>query len=233
MFYLETALSSDKANLYLLLLSEDRNFSAASSIFDWGSITIRGVIPYFALHWNQSLQIIPFRINCMSSSGEKRREEQEKKPMMPARQFDNIFDSFRREMERMMVRPWSFPMDWELPSMFEARDMRMAPFELVDRGDRFDLQLEVPGIEKENVSVKATKYYVEISGKHSEKGEEKGKRYVYSERLYRSFYRNVPLPEEIIPSKVSAKVDNGILRLELPKKNPSESESEATRVEVK
>ena len=169
----------------------------------------------------------------MSSSGEKRREEQEKKPMMPARQFDNIFDSFRREMERMMVRPWSFPLDWQLPSMFEARDIRMAPFELVDRGDGFELQLEVPGIEKENVNVKATKYSVEITGKHSEKGEEKGKKYVYSERLYRSFYRNVPLPEEIIPSKVSAKVENGILRLSLPKKNPTESESEATRVEVK
>lgn len=173
----------------------------------------------------------------MSSSAERRREEQEKKPIVPTRQFDNIFDSFRREMERMMVRPWSFPMEWEFPSLFEARDMRMAPYELVDRGDRFELQLEVPGIEKENVSVKATKYFVEISGKHSEKGEEKGeekgKRYVYSERLYRSFYRNVPLPEEIIPSKVSAKVENGILRLDLPKKNPTESESEVTRVEVK
>ena len=170
----------------------------------------------------------------MSSSSERKREEQEKWPMMPSRQFDNMFDTFRREMERMMVRPWSFPMEWEFPSFFEAKDMRMAPYELVDRGDRFELQLEVPGIEKENISVKTTKYSVEISGKHSEKDEEKrGKRYVYSERLYRSFYRNVPLPEEIIPSKVSAKVENGILRLDLPKKNPRESESEATRVEVK
>ncbi len=169
----------------------------------------------------------------MSSSGERRHEEQEKKPIMPARQFDNVFDSFRREMERMMLRPWSFPMEWEFPSLFESRDMRMAPYELVDRRDKFELQSEIPGIEKENVSVKATKYSVEISGKHSEKGEEKGKKYVYSERLYRSFYRNVPLPEEIIPSKVSAKVENGILRLDLPKKNPTESESEATRVEVK
>ena len=109
----------------------------------------------------------------------------------------------------------------------------MAPYELVDRGDRFELQLEVPGIEKENVDVKATKYSVEISGKHSEKDEEKGKRYVYSERLYRSFYRNVPLQEEIIPSKVSARVENGILKLELPKKTPTEGESQATRVEVK
>jgi HSP20 family protein len=170
----------------------------------------------------------------MSSSSERKREEKEERnPIMPSRQFDNMFDAFRREMERMMVRPWSFQTDWEFPSLFEARDMRMAPYELVDRGDRFELQLEVPGIEKENISIKATKYFVEISGKHSEKDEQKGKRYVYSERLYRSFYRNVPLPEETIPSKVSAKVVNGILRLDLPKKNPTEGESEATRVEVK
>ncbi len=172
----------------------------------------------------------------MSSSSErKREEEQERNPMMmPSRQFENMFDSFRREMERMMTRPWSFPMDWEFPSISEARDMRMAPFELVDRGDRLELHLEVPGIEKENISVNTTKYSVEISGKHSEKEQQqKGKKYIYSERLYRSFYRNVPLPEEIIPSKVSAKLENGILRVDLPKKNPTESESEATRVEVK
>jgi HSP20 family protein len=169
----------------------------------------------------------------MSSSSERKREEQEKWPMMPTRQFDSIFDSFRREMERMMTRPWSFPAEWEFPSLFEARDMRMALYELVDRGDRFELQLEVPGIEKENIEVKATKYFVEISGKHSEKSEEKRKRYVYNERMYISFYRSVPLSEEIIPSKVSAKIENGILKLDLPKKNPRESESQATRVEVK
>ncbi len=172
----------------------------------------------------------------MSSSSErKREEEQERNPMMmPSRQFENMFDSFRREMERMMTRPWSFPMDLEIPSISEARDMRMAPYELVDRGDRLELHLEVPGIEKENISVKTTKYSVEVSGKHSEKDQQqKGKKYIYSERLYRSFYRNVPLPEEIIPSKVSAKLENGILRVDLPKKNPTEAESEATRVEVK
>ena len=66
-------------------------------------------------------------------------------------------------------------MEWEVPSLFESRDMRMALYEMVDRGDRFELQLEVPGVEKENVDIKATKYSVEISGKHSEKSEERGK----------------------------------------------------------
>jgi len=167
------------------------------------------------------------------SSSERREEEEERKVMMPARLADNFFESFGREMERMMTRPWSYPIDWKFPSLFEARDMRMALYELADRGDKYELQVEVPGIEKEKIDVKATKYSVEISGKHSEKSEEKGKRYVYTERMYRSFYRNVPLPEEIIPSKVAAKVENGILKVDLPKKTPTKTEGEVTKVDVK
>lgn len=169
----------------------------------------------------------------MGSSSEKRDEEP--REIMPTTGITSIFDNFMREMERM-TRPWSFPMDWQqFPSIFEARDMRMALYELADRGDKFELQVEVPGIEKEKIDVKATKYSVEISGKHSEKTEEKkGKRYLYTERLYRSFYRNVTLPEEIVPSKVAAKVENGVLKVDLPKKTPTKSgEGEATKIDVK
>ena len=168
----------------------------------------------------------------MSSSSEKRDEEP--RGMMPTRGITSVFDNFMREMERM-TRPWSFPMDWQqFPSIFEARDMRMALYELADRGDKFELQVEVPGIEKEKIDLKATKYSIEISGKHSEKTEEKeGKRYLYTERLYRSFYRNVSLPEEIVPSKVAAKVENGVLKVDLPKKIPTKGEGEATKIDVK
>ena len=34
----------------------------------------------------------------MNSSSGRKREEQEGKPMMPSRQFDNMFDSFRRDV---------------------------------------------------------------------------------------------------------------------------------------
>lgn len=166
----------------------------------------------------------------MSSAGEKKDREEES--IVP-RKFENMFDNFRKDMERMMVRPWSFPMDWNMPSLFEARDMRTAMYELVDRGDRFEVLAELPGIEKEKIDIKASRYSVEISAKHSERTEEKGKKYVYTERLFRSFYRNVPLPEEIIPSKVTAKMENGMLKLDLPKKVPTKGESEATKVEVK
>jgi len=102
---------------------------------------------------------------------------------------------------------------------------------LVDRGDRYELNLEVPGIEKEKIDIKATKHSVAVSGEQSEKKEEKGKNYLYNERSYKSFYRKIPVPEEIVPSKIEAKVVNGILNVTMPKKSPTPSEE--TKVEVK
>ena len=78
------------------------------------------------------------------------------------------------------MRPWPFA-GWDMPSLFEVRDMRMALYDLIDKGERYELQVEVPGIEKEKVDVKATRFSVEISGKYTERTEEKGKRYLYTE----------------------------------------------------
>lgn len=154
-----------------------------------------------------------------------------------SKRVDTLFDSIRHnmeEMERAFARPW--PPSFELrfptfpfPSLPEVR----APLcDLVDRGDRYELSLEVPGIEKEKIDIKAAKHSVEVSGEQSEKKEEKGKNYLYNERSYKSFYRKIPVPEEIVPSKIDAKVVNGILNVAMPKKTPTTSE-EGTKVEVK
>src|SRR5918911_1555540 len=106
----------------------------------------------------------------------------------------------------------------------------------VDKEDKYELKVEVPGIEKEKVKVKATEDSVEISGEQSkeEESEDKRKRYVYNERSYNSFYRKIPVPEEIVSSKVTAKMSNGVLHIELPKKNPTKlEEEEGTTVEIK
>ena len=79
--------------------------------------------------------------------------------------------------------------------------------DMVDRGDRYELQVETPGIEKEKINIKATRHAIEISGELSEKTEEKGKNYVYNERSYRSFERRIPIPEEIV--HVQGQCQNG------------------------
>ena len=104
---------------------------------------------------------------------------------------------------------------------------------MVDKGDKYELQLEIPGIDKDKIDVKATKNSLEISAQQEEKTEEKKKNYVYNERSFRSFHRRIPIPDEVLPSKIDAKMNNGILQIQLPKKIPTKAEEETIKVEIK
>jgi len=172
-------------------------------------------------------------ITSEKSESSKRKEEASNLP----RRMD-AFESFRRNIERNIerafTRPWPSAFDWRFPSLpFGAwSDIRTPVCDLVDKGDRYELQVEVPGIEKEKIDVKATRHAIEITGEQTEKTEEKGKNYIYNERSYRSFQRRVPIPEEIVPSKVNAKMVNGVLTIELSKIVPTKVEDETTRIKV-
>jgi HSP20 family protein len=161
--------------------------------------------------------------------GIKKKEEKE------SRHIESLFESIRhmeREMEKAFSRPWA-PFEMRFPQLPFAPlpEVRMPLCDLVDRGDRYELSVEVPGIEKERIDIKATRHSIEVSGEQSEKKEEKGRNYLYNERSFKSFYRKVPVPEEIVPAKIEASVVNGILNVRMPKKVPT-AEGE-TKVEVK
>jgi HSP20 family protein len=185
----------------------------------------------FALHCIVlQLVIYPATHVCDMKSVIKKKEE----PL--TKRVDTLFESIRNnieEMERAFARPWppSFELRFPTAPLMSLPEVRAPLCDLMDKGDRYELNLEVPGIEKEKIDIKATKHSIEVSGEHSEKKEEKSKDYLYNERSYKSFYRKVPVPEEILPSQIEAKVDNGILNVSLPKKNPTAEEQ--TKVEVK
>lgn len=149
--------------------------------------------------------------------------------------MDDIFENFRREMESMFspLLPYSLS-EWRIPIGLEVMGGERVPLcDMIDKGDKYEIHLEVPGIEKEKVNVRATKNSLEITGEQSEKTEDKGKIYVYNERSYRSFSRRIPIPEEIIASKVTAKMSNGMLLVDLPKTTPTKPSEETSKVEIK
>ena len=144
--------------------------------------------------------------------------------------FDNIFESFRRDMEEVLFVPkWPFlgtgnALVSDLETRFPLCDME-------DLGDKYEITLETPGIPKEKITIKAGTDYIDISGEQEKKTEEKRKNYLYNERSYSSLRRRIATPEEIVPSKVDAKMENGVLRVDVPKKTPTKSEE--TKVQVK
>jgi HSP20 family protein len=144
--------------------------------------------------------------------------------------FDSIFESFRRDMEDVLsVTKWPLMSSGnDLVSDFETR---LPLCDMEDLGDRYEISLEAPGIPKEKITIKAGIDYIDISGEEDKQTKEKGKNYLYNERSFSSLRRRIPTPEEIVPSKVDAKMENGVLHVQVPKKTPTKNEE--TNVQVK
>ena len=175
----------------------------------------------------------PDSVGSRSSSRNRTRRGIQDKRSLRARHMDNIFEDFRNNIESIF-NPWSSSL-WHSPLKAGIEDeqeedkvmIRTPLYDIVDKGDRYELEVELPGIEKDKIHVNATDDSVEISAEQleEERVEERKKNYVYNERAYRSFYRTIPIPEQILSSEVTAKMNNGILLIDLPKKIPTKSKA--------
>jgi HSP20 family protein len=77
---------------------------------------------------------------------------------------------------------------------------------------------ELPGMDKEDINLRATAGKLEIKGeKKEEQTEEKENFKAYNSR-YANFYRSIPLPADVDPEDVKATYKNGVLEVTLPKK---------------
>lgn len=151
------------------------------------------------------------------------------------RRIDNIFDNFRNNIESIMdpLSSWGYFPSYSRLQMEQGEGVRTPTYDMVDIGDRYKLIVELPGIDKDNIRVKAMDDSVEISAEQSQEEDERKKNFVYNQRSYSSFYCRIPVPEEILSSEVTAKADNkGILRVQLPKKTrPQDIKSRSITVE--
>ncbi|MER5174756.1 MAG: Hsp20/alpha crystallin family protein [Candidatus Nitrosocosmicus sp.] len=156
--------------------------------------------------------------------------------------YEDFFENFKQNMQHMTnIVEQSWPSSSIFPNLRSVSpfewfdkwiDTRLPLCDVIDRGDKYELKLEIPGIDKDKVDIKATKNSIRISGIQSGKTKEKGKNYIYSERSYKSFHRQIPFIDEILPSKITASIDNGILDIELPKKVPTKGDSEEYKVNI-
>jgi HSP20 family protein len=76
---------------------------------------------------------------------------------------------------------------------------------------------DIPGIDKDEVSINIRGDMLEISAEKKEEKEEKEEGYIKRERRYRKFYRSIPLPAEVDKENVEASLKDGVLRIALPK----------------
>jgi HSP20 family protein len=152
-----------------------------------------------------------------------------RRPGLFDRDIDAIFDDFRKSFD-VMMRPY-FPFETGMQE-FGMLPIRYAPFDLIDEGDHYSIHAELPGFTKENVDVQITSDGMSIRAKKETEKEDKKKNYLHRERAYSAFERSVSFPEEVDPAKAEGKVNNGVLELKIPKKEPK-PEKKPRKIELK
>jgi HSP20 family protein len=95
---------------------------------------------------------------------------------------------------------------------------------VLDKGDYIEIDLELPGLNKEDIDVDTNENYVKIEAKTKKEDKIEEKDYYRYELRANSFSRLVPMPQKIIPSQVTGKLEQGILKLKAPKLNPKKEE---------
>lgn len=127
---------------------------------------------------------------------------------------DRIYD-----MDRLFE---NFFNDAVFPSYYNRSGLMRV--DIRETEDAFLLEAELPGIDKDQVNIDLENNRLSISVNQEDKADEKNERFVRHERRACSMTRSFAI-DNIDEDKITAKMDNGVLKLSLPKKNPEKPQN--------
>lgn len=137
--------------------------------------------------------------------------------MIPARFGRDDMDMLFQHMVNKMMGPWE-SMQEMLPFHRQA-EYRLKPrMDLVCGEDGYDLSVELPGVEPDQVKLEIQDDMLVVSGeKQCGSRDEQDERHVL-ERVYGSFRRALHLPEDADVDAITASHKNGVLQVSIPRK---------------
>lgn len=135
---------------------------------------------------------------------------------------DELTDGFMDEMFR-------FPFDFGKKfgaSSFMSTDIK-------EHENNYELNLELPGFKKEEIQAELKDGYLVINATHNETndGEEENGKFIRKERYSGSYQRSFYVGD-ITQEDIKATFENGILKLDIPKKEPFPSVEEKKYISI-
>ncbi len=128
------------------------------------------------------------------------------------RRPDPLEDFFRG----FFVRPVDFGSNSAATVSTDAPQMRV---DVKEKAETYEVHAELPGMKKEDIHVHIDGPVVSISAERKQEKETKeGDKVLRTERYFGKVSRSFQLGQEIDEAKASAKFNDGVLELSLPKK---------------
>ncbi|MBQ3796587.1 MAG: Hsp20/alpha crystallin family protein [Butyrivibrio sp.] len=106
--------------------------------------------------------------------------------------------------------------------------------DVIEKDNCYQLEAELPGFNKEDIKIDLKNDILTISASHSENNEEKDNngKYIRRERRTSSYQRSFRV-NDLKAEDIIAQYRNGVLTVNIPKKEAIPEKEEVTRIEVK
>jgi HSP20 family protein len=98
-----------------------------------------------------------------------------------------------------------------------ARNAWVPSLDVRETGERFELMLDLPGVDASQVNVSFEDGMLTITGKREFVEERSGETWHRIERGFGAFARSIRLPRTADPDKIEASYDQGVLTVVVPK----------------
>lgn len=142
--------------------------------------------------------------------------------MMPARKSQNwlpgIFNDF-------------FGNEW-----VEKTNSATPAINIKESENEYKVEVAAPGMTKDDFSIKIdadNQLIVSMEKKEEHKDENKKEKYLRREFAYTQFQQIMILPDNVEKDKIEAKVENGVLQIDIPKKQIAVEENKVKEIAIK
>ena len=115
------------------------------------------------------------------------------------------------------------------PELLRDKDEDLAPnIDFSEKDGKYFLNAELPGLQRDDISISIEDGYVTVSGKKETNKEEEGTSYYLKETRSGSFSRSFRLPGKVDKENVDATFKDGVLTVAMP----LEKAPEAKKIEI-
>jgi HSP20 family protein len=124
----------------------------------------------------------------------------------------------------------------EMPGLFKSDNTKspwkeFAPVNIKETEKNYSIDVAAPGFEKADFKVNLDQDILTISAEKKEETKNEGEKDIRKEYSYRSFKRSFSLDEKIDGDNIEAKYVNGVLTLNLPKKEEVKTASKQISIQ--
>ena len=124
-----------------------------------------------------------------------------------------------------------FDNDW-----MEKANATAPAINVVEHENDYCIEVAAPGMTKDDFQIHIDdndNLVITMEKKSENKEERKKEHYLRREFSYSKFQQTLILPDDVDKDKIDAKVNDGVLTIELPKRTPEDKEKAAKVIEVK